>query len=331
MGIPGNQFEKHLRPFRMYSDRYYCHSKADKIQYWKNKLAAADPTSFPAISNTTQVKESTSISQLDVDPNFAKKIQAYCEQHSITAASLFQSAWALTLGAYSGATSVCFGYLVSGRDLPVPNISETVGAFANMMICYADVSRSTKQSCLEFVANLHTQVIQDLDFQHCSLADIHHALDLPAGKALFNSIMSFQKSSGEDSSESNTRSDIRIESIIGEDPTEYDVAFDIAQSEKHINISLEYRLSVLSDAQAARVLSFVQGAVDALIMAEKVPLGDVYITSTEDLHDIWRSITRFGTTHIDLTASTAQLLPTSVLESLDTMILDGERSFLRPL
>ncbi|KAG5953513.1 putative NRPS-like protein biosynthetic cluster [Claviceps cyperi] len=49
-----------------------------------------------------------------------------------------------------------------------------------------------KKKLAGFILGLHDQVLEDLDFQHCSLADIQHDLRLSPDCPLFNTIVSFQ-------------------------------------------------------------------------------------------------------------------------------------------
>lgn len=188
----------------------------EKMQYWKNKLLGLEPCFFPQLLAVAQPGNATAMVHVDITGESFAKLQDFCEAQSVTPASLFQTAWALTLAAYTGKDSVCFGYLASGRDL-FPGIENSIGAFANLLVCRADISREETQEC--FLKSIHQQVLEDLGFQHCSLADIQHQLDLPAGQALFNTVMSFQRDD-EEAGEDEEKQHIEIAEIDGEDPTE---------------------------------------------------------------------------------------------------------------
>ena len=166
---------------------------ADKMEYWMKKLTGMTPCYFPALSDSAQyaVHSGTGFSRakIDLDCTLFAKIQQFCENQSVTPSSLFQSAWALTLAAYTSTDSVCFGYLASGRDLPIQGITESIGAYANMLICRAEILRDSTSG--ELIRSVYEQVLEDLSFQHCSLADIQHELNVPPGQGLFNTIMSF--------------------------------------------------------------------------------------------------------------------------------------------
>ncbi|KFY99119.1 hypothetical protein V500_01452 [Pseudogymnoascus sp. VKM F-4518 (FW-2643)] len=271
-------------------------STADKMAFWKKKLAGVETCHFPHLSDAPRLGVEVSTASIDIGGETFTRIQQFCEEQSVTPASLFQSAWALTLAAYTGMDSVCFGYLASGRDISIRGIGESVGAYANMLICRADISREWTGQRL--VRHLHDQVVEDLGFQHCSLAGIQHELNIPPGQGLFNTIVSFQ--TGDDDRAGAGSRDLIFVSIGGEDPSEYDIAISIGFGTLLASCSLAFRLSCLSDERAHRVVSFLEAMITALIgrhaHGPDVPLGaegeekklrDIGAVSQQDLRDIW--------------------------------------------
>lgn len=188
-----------------------------KLEFWARKLAGIEPCHFPYLSGLPhEVGAPTSEISVVLDDGIFGSIQQFCSTHQVTPASLLKSAWAITLSAYVGTNSVCFGYLASGRGVSVEGLEESVGAYTNLMVCCANVNVKTTGS--DFVLNMHTQLMQDLSFQHVSLASVQHALGLSSGRQLFNSIVSFQRVN--DTPDEGTSDNLVFESIDGQDPTE---------------------------------------------------------------------------------------------------------------
>ena len=196
-------------------------STADKMAFWMKKLAETRPCYFPSLSTVSVSQSSVEVERvsMDISAETFAQIQRFCEQQSVTPASLFQSAWALTLAAYVGTDSICFGYLVSGRDLPIEGIAESIGAYANMLICRVDVCREWTGQ--QFVRHIYEQVLEDIGFQHCSLADIQHKLAVSPAQGLFNTILSF-RTRGDHAAEyiSNGAQDLIFISSDGKNTTE---------------------------------------------------------------------------------------------------------------
>uniref|UniRef100_A0A8H7NMW1 Carrier domain-containing protein n=1 Tax=Bionectria ochroleuca TaxID=29856 RepID=A0A8H7NMW1_BIOOC len=256
----------------------------NKMTYWKNKLAEVEPCHFPRLSESSFTGTRTVSVDLGGD-DFAR-IQHFCEVHSVTPASIFQSAWALLLSSYTGSNAVCFGYIASGRDLQVDGIGDSVNAFANMMVCCANISRSWTPD--QLVQGLHEQFLEDLDYQHCSLAGIQHELELAPNISLFNTIVSFQKDDFE------TQESINIGGLVFidmdyEDPTEYDISFDISYGKKEASFSIDYRQSCLTDKQAERAISLLRLIVASLVDEEALlgTIADINMVDRDDLEQIW--------------------------------------------
>ncbi|KAK8914997.1 Nonribosomal peptide synthetase dtxS1 [Metarhizium anisopliae] len=234
---------------------------ANRMNYWKKKLGGVNSCQFPHLSSLSRQANDVSSVSIDITGETFAKIQQFSEEKFVTAASLFQSAWALLLANYTGTNDVCFGYLASGRDLPVPGIAESVGAYANLLVCRIDLSQNRTKD--DLVRNTHDQVLSDLDFQHCSLADIQHELSLLPGQALFNTL--------------------------------YDIALSITYGAGQIGLNLEYRLCCLSDEQANRVAFLLERLVAALVSNEDQGTGnqnnslaDIDVMTQSDLQDVWK-------------------------------------------
>ena len=190
--------------------------KSKKMTYWKNKLSGVEPCQFPKISNISTTDGNGAGSAVcEIDNELFDGIQEFCNSHSITAASFLQTVWALTLAAYTGTDSPCFGYLASGRDLPIAGLDESIGAYTTMLVCRVDAKRARPSH--ELIQGVHDQILHDLEYQHYSLAAIQHELDMSPGQPLFNSIVSYQIQGEETPDDSEG---LVIKTLDGEDLTE---------------------------------------------------------------------------------------------------------------
>ena len=147
-------------------------------------------------------------------------IRQYCSDIGVSLATLFQAAWSLVLSQYTGSDDVCFGYLASGRDAHIAGLHNAVGAFVNMLICRVQFS-SSPTTASQFTQDIQQESLKHFRFQHCTLAEIHHALEIPHGRTLFNSIMSFQN----DATPADDIQCLEFIEKIGCDPTEVGFPF----------------------------------------------------------------------------------------------------------
>ncbi|CAJ2500456.1 Uu.00g033090.m01.CDS01 [Anthostomella pinea] len=263
-------------------------TKAEKLTYWKKKLAGVEPCHFPALaggarggsSSERATAATTSTSTVFIRDAVVRKYPAVLLRPIISHA---RKPPPERMGAEAG--SVVFGYLCSGRDAPVAGIDVSIGAYANMMVCRAEIETGGSDG---FVRGVHEQIMQDMDYQHCSLAEIQH--ELGAGRGLFNSVVSFQRVEADQQDTDATEVGLAFEGLDGLDPTEYDIVLGINYAADHIEVELEYADTHLTDEQANRVLSLFQKHTASFVADTNKDDGDreQRLISDEDAQQIWQ-------------------------------------------
>jgi fumiquinazoline F synthetase len=95
----------------------------------RNACKAADSSSPPAPTGSNNT-ESVSISYSD--------LRAFCRRHSATISNAIQAAWAIMLYTYTGKSDICYGYVSSGRNVPIRGAATIVGPMVNMLVSRVD-------------------------------------------------------------------------------------------------------------------------------------------------------------------------------------------------
>jgi non-ribosomal peptide synthase protein (TIGR01720 family) len=182
-------------------------------QFWKTYLGGAEPCLFPTLT----IAAPSQARQLEYHefsyPN-SSKLHSICAEAEITAASVYKLAWALLLRAYTGNNSPCFGYLASGRELPIKGITEAVGPFINMLVCMIPLEDDSNQ-VERILKSAHADYANCWSHQLCSLAGIQRSLEL-GGDRLFNTVVSVQRLSPPGTSTST----VEFRPVHVEDPSE---------------------------------------------------------------------------------------------------------------
>jgi non-ribosomal peptide synthetase component F len=120
----------------------------------------------------------------------ADSLLAFCQQQGITISTVLRVAWGLVLRSYTGVDSVCFGYLTSGRDIPLEGAATIAGPLINLLTCRISLDRDMPiMSVLEDNQADHGRSIEH---QHSPTAEVMHSLGL-SGQPLFNTAMSLQQ------------------------------------------------------------------------------------------------------------------------------------------
>lgn len=174
--------------------------KLETATYWNTNLTGLEPCHFPRLSQQKQQHQKLQHQQEQVDVvNVAfdieslTNIQSFCEANKITPSSLCQSAWALVLASYTGNDSVCFGY--------------TTDAEKTLRVCQTTIS--PESTTVEFVQNLNAQISEHLNQQSCSLSELE-AIAQSLQQPLFNTIVSVENATLEDSSASKSASSVSL-------------------------------------------------------------------------------------------------------------------------
>ncbi|KAI9371235.1 hypothetical protein BJX61DRAFT_543884 [Aspergillus egyptiacus] len=158
---------------------------ANRMEYWRKALINVSPCRFPVQRISTGVFPGEH-GYIPLVKTATSRIHAFCVNRGITRSVFIQISWAIALSWYTGIDDVCFGYMASGRDVPIHNIENMVGPLANLLISRVDVG----QPLDEVIQKTAESSVEHLAHQHVSLAQIQHELKL-GHEPLFNSCVTF--------------------------------------------------------------------------------------------------------------------------------------------
>ncbi|KAF2186293.1 nonribosomal peptide synthase [Zopfia rhizophila CBS 207.26] len=218
------------------------------VKFWKDQLRGLQPCYFPVSPQHSSKQRQLHSVYMDFDRY--SDLQKLGERSSVTFSNIMLAAWAIVLRTYTGSSDVCYGYLTSGRNIPIDGIQNAVGAFINMLVSRVGLTRST--SLLEVFQKVQNDFIESLPHQHCSLAQFQHDLGL-SGKALFNTAVSIQNnvSASDDIPEPN----VTFEHLDAFDPSEFAITVNIESSRNDEAVLFTYWTDSISDDEARNISS----------------------------------------------------------------------------
>ncbi|KAF7585983.1 hypothetical protein BBP40_009746, partial [Aspergillus hancockii] len=270
-------------PASLYSDYIHyissqSHPEGESMNHWTKYLAGVQPTIVPMYpSDGNNAKQIRSVT---VPFTGVKDLLAFSESHGVTIANVLQTAWALVLRAYTSTDDVCFGYVASGRDVPVKGIENAVGAFINMLVCRVRLDQHS--ATLDAVDTMQSEYFNALAHQHCSLAQIQHGLNL-SGMPLFNTIVSLQKGvSNQPFGDS-----LSFRAVEEDDPTDFDIAVAIHVTNDDVHISIGYWSSLLSQGDAMNLANTFSGAISRVMEYAGVKPTDIDLFNEQDQAQIF--------------------------------------------
>ncbi|KAI0103211.1 hypothetical protein GGR51DRAFT_257654 [Nemania sp. FL0031] len=273
---------------------------SDSITYWMDYIDGMQPCHMPALADQVLIANgSTHTAGLQSIPiefhESSKDIINFCREQNLTPMTVFQVAWALVLRIYTGQDDVCFGYLVSGRDVPVDKIETLVGVVCNVLII-----RMHLDSCdtgIELLVKAQDDWVNSLPHQFVSQADIqHHRLQqwtndttsFEASNALFNTSVSFRSEARSTEAESHQVS-LEFELLGGTEDFEHDATVSIWSSATNsFRGSFSYRPSHISTGQAISIINTFTKAVKRLIGMSTRHLNEWSLVTENDVTDFAR-------------------------------------------
>ncbi|KAE8382027.1 hypothetical protein BDV26DRAFT_49940 [Aspergillus bertholletiae] len=270
-------------PASLYSDYIHYisspeHSQGESMGHWTSYLAGVQPTivpMYPRDGNATK-----QIQSVKVPFTGMKDLFKFSVAHGVTIANVIQTAWALVLRAYTGSDDVCFGYVASGRDIPVKGIESAVGAFINMLVCRVRLDQH--QAALGAVDTMQNDYFTALAHQHCSLAQIQHGLNL-SGMPLFNSIISLQKGVPDQQ----FGDALSFRAIEEDDPTDFDLAVAIDITTEDVQISIGYWSSLLTQGDAMNLANTFSAAIYGIVEQAGAKPTDIDLFNEQDRAQIF--------------------------------------------
>ncbi|KAI1824256.1 hypothetical protein F4861DRAFT_269335 [Xylaria intraflava] len=255
--------------YRDYVEYIGTQSRSEAMAYWKRYLTSVESCNLPSSPPYPVPDKAEAVRRVREFPlPSSKLLPDFCAQHELTPANVFQLAWALVLRLYLHSESACFGYLVSGRDVPIGDIHDTVGPILNMHICH--IAMEADESILNLLRKCQANYIESLAYQHISMLDKIKSTKTSAS-ALFNTIMSVLPRVDE----FDQQSTLVFEESDNANLTEYDVALHVAMGQHEIKFVLEYSPAFMSDEQVENMADAFQQAVLSITSESQQTVKDV--------------------------------------------------------
>lgn len=192
-------------------------SQNEALTFWTEMLKETSPCHFPLL-NERESADSQAFKTIEVElpDGQSNQLHDFCRQHDTTLANFMSTIWALVLSCFVGTdcNRVAFGYLASGRDVPIEGAHEILGPMITMIIRQAEIE--SQKTVLGLMETMQDEFARSWPHQHTSLGEIHHALGLKA-TPLFNTIVNVQRSTVGDTA---ATGDIFFVPEMGHDPSE---------------------------------------------------------------------------------------------------------------
>ncbi|KAL4904279.1 hypothetical protein BDW74DRAFT_178860 [Aspergillus multicolor] len=261
--------------------------------HWRRRLGGIDACEFPRLrvdrtglsDRADTENEWKYLSRDFVQSSLAEDqtISSFCRKHNVTPWNLAALAWALVLRAYTHSDSVCFGYVKSGRDLPIDGIQDAVGAILNPLVCWVLLDEGS--TVAETARRLQKHYLEDIQHQCLPLSEAHQLAGVANG-VLFNTSVHADTAVDEVPS----TGALKLKTVEKSDGAEDDLVVSLTarRNTNQAELSLRYKTSMLSEQQATSVLATFDKAICSLIKAdESTSVTELDLCSDHDRLNPW--------------------------------------------
>ncbi|MFG2094578.1 non-ribosomal peptide synthase/polyketide synthase [Streptomyces sp. NPDC048612] len=181
------------RPFADYAAWLAAHDPAPAEQHWRGALAGLTaPTPLPYDRRPAPgaaTRAGTWLSER-LGEQESTALQDFARRHHLTLNTVVQGVWGLLLARWSGEREVCFGTTVSGRPADLPGADAITGLFINSLPVRCRVDGGAAPA--DWLRGLQSAQADARGFEQVPLSDLRGWSELPAGEALFESLVVFE-------------------------------------------------------------------------------------------------------------------------------------------
>ncbi|GGM17167.1 non-ribosomal peptide synthetase [Streptomyces fumigatiscleroticus] len=299
------------RPFADYAAWLAGRDTAAAEEHWKAALAGyAAPTPLPYDRRPAPGAAARSGTWLSrrLGAEGTARLTEFARRHRLTLNTLVQGAWALLLARSCGEREVCFGTTVSGRPAGLTGADTITGLFITTLPARVAVDESVP--CAAWLRELQDARAEDRRFDHVPLTDLHQWSELPAGTALFDSLLVFENYPVDDATAG--AHGVRVRDLDAREATNYPLTVVISPGEE-LGVELGYDPRYFEETTAEALSARLLHTLTALAASgDPAPLHTVDVLPPGERHRLLHGPARPG-----LPPVTPKTLPALIEAAVD--------------
>ena len=257
------------RPFRDYAEWIAGRDAEAERAFWQGLLAG-----FAGLTPLGEAKgeeEGYGEMRLSLPAAESRALLALGRRRGWTPATLMHGAWAILLGAWSGARDVIFGSVVSGRTATLPGADGIVGLLANTLPVRIDLPEG--EALGAWLDRLQAILLKIRQHEATPLPAVRGWSLVPRHLPLFESLVAYENYPlGEPLRR--WRSGSRIEDVRAVDSTHYPLTL-LAALDPDLSLTLLFARARFGGAAVERLAAGLQAVLAAMAMGEDRPLASL--------------------------------------------------------
>jgi amino acid adenylation domain-containing protein/non-ribosomal peptide synthase protein (TIGR01720 family) len=266
-------------PYRDYIAWLQRQDLAKAEAHWRKTLKDfAAPTPLPSEqssrdSGSGEYKEQ----HIYVSAAASEQIQAFARHEQITMNVIAQAAWGLLLSRYAGERDVVFGATLSGRPAELPDVEAILGLFITTLPVRVRIAETDLAG--PWLRRLQAEQAELREFEYSPLVQVQEWSEVPAGTALFESILVFENYPIDSSGE--WTHGLRISNVQSQERTNYPLTLMVVPG-KQISVRALYDGGRFDDGAIAAVLQHYSVLLESLAVNADGPVCKIVLVTQEE-------------------------------------------------
>ena len=260
------------------SQEYICKHKSTIHQYWKTTLAGIESANdINALlckpidpGNYKQVEQSAANS-IEFTGDFYNQLKTFINKEGITSNVLLQFAWHKLLHVYSNRLISIVGTTVSGRDIPIEGIEESVGLYINTLPLV--IEWENENSILLQLQQIQQKLTELNTHGFAELAKLQKD-----GERIFHSLFVYENYPASEEDESGPAISLRNVTEKGN----YPLGITGYEQAGSITIKLKYDAAYLTEDKAQELLARLEYIIHQVIINPGKKHGELTLLSPEE-------------------------------------------------
>jgi amino acid adenylation domain-containing protein/non-ribosomal peptide synthase protein (TIGR01720 family) len=239
------------RPFRDHAAWLATVDAGAVEAYWRGVLAGVEePTTLPYDRPPAAAhrSESTASTTLRLPAEATTALTGWARDAGLTLNTVVQGGWAVLLSRYTGQRDVLFGATVSGRPADLAGVESIVGMFINTLPARVDVAPDAP--VLDWLRDLQAAQTEARRHDTLSLRQAPGYAGLPAGTALFDTLLVFENYPMDDSAA--TARGLRLRDLHAVESSNFPLGVVVSPGPE-LKVELSYDPAVLDASTVDRI------------------------------------------------------------------------------
>lgn len=158
--------------------------------YWGELLYDyTEPCTIKALTHPNVIdKDIPGKVQTHLDNDIKDMLEKFAHNHALSINTIIETVWGLILSSYTRKNDVVFGKVVSGRNVDISEINESLGMYINTIPVRVIIN--SEETLINLLENVHVQSAKANDYDFCSLEEIQQMTQIKS--KLLGSAISFE-------------------------------------------------------------------------------------------------------------------------------------------